>query len=170
MTLFIILLLIWFIIYILSQITKWTHPHHKKQKSSLWINSKTSSWIEVRSKAEKLIWECLDEMGIEWEYEKNLIINGKKVSNPDFYLPKYDIYIEYFWLMSNPSYKENAIFKMNSFRTNNIKVVDLYPEDITEKTPTWKSFYSKELFKRNFKLFLKRANEKRKDILHTKIK
>lgn len=49
---------------------------------------------------EEMFADVLDEMDLEWEYEPTVFIikevNGivKKAFKPDFYIPKYDLYIE----------------------------------------------------------------------------
>lgn len=132
-----------------------------------WHVSRCNDGTLVRSKAEKILADVFAKKKIDFIYEKDLFINGRKVGNPDFYLPAYDCYVEYFWMMANPNYKKNALFKMNSFRQNNILCADIYPEDITEYTKGGKKFYSSEKLEKNLQRLLKRRYEKRLNILHT---
>ena len=64
-------------------------------------------WEIVKSKLEKIVADTLFELWIEYQYEKELIIDWKKVSNPDFFLPKYNLWLEIWWLHKNEDYKKN---------------------------------------------------------------
>ena len=60
--------------------------------------------VEVRSRAEQRIAEYFDSIGLRYEYERELEagvwIFTETVSTPDFYLPDYDVFVEY-WGMVN---------------------------------------------------------------------
>jgi DNA helicase-4 len=62
-------------------------------------HSTTKLGVEVRSRAEQRIAEYFDEIGLRYESERELEagiwIFTEKVSRPDFYLPDYDVYVEY---------------------------------------------------------------------------
>jgi hypothetical protein len=55
----------------------------------------------------------------------------KKVKlKPDFYLPEYDIYVEYWGMMDNEEYKERFKRKMKIYQENDIKVISLYEKNL----------------------------------------
>ena len=83
--------------------------------------------------------------GIEYEYEKEYPINTRSEVfaqyKPDFYLPKYDIYIEHFafineqgdfpsWfntdLRGKPNYSESAHWKRNLHKQHNTVLIETY--------------------------------------------
>lgn len=111
------------------------------QKSSLgkMTNTKKGEW--VRSKAEAVIADALFENNIEYIYEKPLVLKGKVVAKPDFYLVKSSTYIEYFWLMQSQSYKENAQFKLQQAYNYGYKLYWMYPHNITAQTKGGKNYY-----------------------------
>ena len=62
---------------------------------SLGAETITKSGIKVRSRAEARIADYFDEKGIKFEYEPVVTNNGRKaLAYPDFYLPKYDVFVE----------------------------------------------------------------------------
>ena len=61
--------------------------------------------VIVKSLGEKKIFELLTELGIDFLYDK-FYPNQKKFKF-DFYLPKYDIYIEYFGMLNVGLREEN---------------------------------------------------------------
>lgn len=55
----------------------------------------------------------------------------KKVKlKPDFYLPEYDIYVEYWGLMDNEKYKSTHDKKMKIYRENGIRIISLYGKNL----------------------------------------
>lgn len=67
------------------------------------IVSRTLRGEKVQSRAEKKVADFFYLNAIEYQYEKSIKL-WKKKYRPDFYLPEYDIYIEYWWLIGNPEY------------------------------------------------------------------
>src|SRR5437867_733865 len=65
--------------------------------------STTRLGVEVRSRAEQRIAEYFDQNSIRYEYESQIEsgfwIFTEKVSRPDFYLPDYDVYVEYWGMV-----------------------------------------------------------------------
>lgn len=56
----------------------------------------------------------------------------KKIKlHPDFFLPEYGIYVEYWGLIEKKDYKENSYdFKKKLYKENNIEVIDIYPKNL----------------------------------------
>jgi len=82
----------------------------------------------VRSKSEKLIANWLTDHGIRFKYEKPLKL-GQRTLHPDFYLPKFDCYIEYWGLVRSNKYNLRKKKKLEIYSELNAKVLSLYPKD-----------------------------------------
>jgi hypothetical protein len=116
---------------------RWIINRSIKDKSSFGIMSKTKKGEMVRSKSEKIIADWLTKNKIEYEYEKTITLSNNQKILSDFYLPKEEIYVEY-WGMSSlnnetgESYRERKWEKQNLYKMDNIKLIELYPHHIYE--------------------------------------
>jgi len=82
----------------------------------------------VQSHGEKKISEWLANNKIKYRYdERYRIIDGYAI-RPDFYLPEFDVYIEY-WGMDTPDYKIGMLKKLKLYQQQCKKLISLYPED-----------------------------------------
>ncbi|MCK9595861.1 hypothetical protein M0R19_01610 [Candidatus Pacearchaeota archaeon] len=56
----------------------------------------------------------------------------KKVKlHPDFFLPEYNIYVEYWGLIEKEEYKKNNYdFKKRLYKENDLDVIDIYPKNL----------------------------------------
>ncbi len=56
----------------------------------------------------------------------------KKIKlHPDFFLPEYDIYVEYWGLIKNEEYKEKSFKrKSKAYKENDINFISLYPKNL----------------------------------------
>ncbi len=67
------------------------------------IISATHNSEIVKSKGEKYIADYFYSQNIRYQYEREArshgIIFSKHISNPDFYLPDHDVYVEYWGLV-----------------------------------------------------------------------
>jgi DNA helicase-4 len=99
------------------------HESNKYHNSEAWGVGKkflTKSGIKVRSKIEKIIADFYFDLGIRFEYEKEILF--PKLGNPkekykiycDFYLPDYGIYHEHFG-KDDPDYLKLADIKKSAF-------------------------------------------------------
>lgn len=89
----------------------------------------TADRIVVQSKGERLIADWLGVHGIEYRYDdKFQIIQGFAV-RPDFYLPRYDLYIEY-WGLDTTDYKIGMLLKQKLYQQEGKKLVSIYPDDL----------------------------------------
>ncbi len=77
----------------------------------------------VRSKGEQIIDNWLFNNKIRHTYEKQLIINSNTYY-PDFYLPDYDKYIEY-WGLNTKEYINKKTTKINNYIKNNIDYINI---------------------------------------------
>lgn len=50
---------------------------------------------------------------------------------PDFFLPEFNVFVEYWGLIENPEYKKSQYdFKMKLYQENDIDVISLYPKNL----------------------------------------
>jgi len=114
--------------------------------------STTKLGVEVRSRAEQKIADYFDSIGLRYEYEQDIEtgfwIFTEKVSSPDFYLPDYDVYVEY-WGMLNvdndydrSKYTRAMKYKMARYHELDIKFISIYPDNM--KNLDW-------IFRKKFK-------------------
>lgn len=83
----------------------------------------------VQSQGERRIADWLSAHGIDYRYDdKFQIIQGFAV-RPDFYLPRYDVYIEY-WGLDTTDYKIGMLLKRKLYQQEGKKLISLYPADL----------------------------------------
>jgi hypothetical protein len=96
------------------------------------VESTTLSGINVKSHAEKTIADYLDSINIRYRYEPSTDYYLK----PDFYLPDYDVYIEYWGLLdaddefTRIKYNQSYDRKIEIYEENNLKLISLYQHDL----------------------------------------
>ena len=88
----------------------------------------------VRSKSEKAIDDFLFKYGILHIYEKSFSIdkNPEHDLHPDFYLPKYNIYIEHFGTTRNSEYEETKDYKISIYKKTNITLICTTEKDMND--------------------------------------
>lgn len=81
----------------------------------------------VRSKGEKIIDDWLYHHNIVHAYEKSVYMpsNPNDIVLSDFYIPKGDVYIEFWGITDNPTYEARKEYKINLYNKNNYKRIDL---------------------------------------------
>ena len=88
----------------------------------------------VRSHSEKVIADWLFRRGIRYAYEQPVFDpRGRRVGVPDFYLPDFGVYVEYWGLVgADRRYEERMARKMERYLRNGVRVVSLYPGDLRD--------------------------------------
>ncbi|MFH1038030.1 MAG: HEAT repeat domain-containing protein [PVC group bacterium] len=82
----------------------------------------------VQSEGERMIAEFLSRHGIAYRYDERMrIIEGYAI-RPDFYLPEFDVYIEY-WGMDTIDYKIGMFKKLKLYQQEGKRLISLYRED-----------------------------------------
>jgi hypothetical protein len=82
----------------------------------------------VQSHGERMIAEYLDEHSIDYRYDERFrIIDGMAI-RPDFYLPEFDVYIEY-WGMDTADYKIGMLKKQKLYQQQGKKLISLHFKD-----------------------------------------
>jgi hypothetical protein len=97
--------------------------------------SKTLRGEMVRSRAEQQIADYFTNNGIrylyEWKAQTNAIIFKRTFAHPDFYLPDYNVYVEYWGLLgTSKEYERVMKWKMAQYHRNNIKFISLYRKNL----------------------------------------
>ena len=89
---------------------------------------RTTGGTVVQSRGEKKIAEFLEREGIEFVYDERYRIAGDALVRPDFYLPEFDLYIEYFG-MDSPEYCANMAKKKILYQRAGKKLVSVSWKD-----------------------------------------
>jgi hypothetical protein len=92
----------------------------------------------VRSNSERVIADYFSRRGIRYVYEQPAMDRWgfRRISRPDFYLPDYGVYVEFWGLTSLPNgsarsrYERSMRWKMAQYRRNGISFVSLYPGEL----------------------------------------
>jgi len=82
----------------------------------------------VQSRGEREIADFLEKEGIAYVYDVRYRIAGADLIRPDFYLPEFDIYIEYFG-MDTPEYRDNMLKKRLLYQRAAKKLVSVSYKD-----------------------------------------
>lgn len=85
----------------------------------------TDSGIKVRSKYEKRCADFLYEQNITFQYEP-LILLGSKQYRPDFYLPKFNLFLEICGYGHMPYYTDRVSFKKKVYEEHNMKAIFIF--------------------------------------------
>jgi len=90
------------------------------------IRAKDGTWVQ--SDGERMICEILDAEQIRYRYDERFRILDGYAIRPDFYLPEFDVYIEY-WGMNTADYKIGMLKKQQLYQQQGKRVVSLDPDD-----------------------------------------
>lgn len=90
---------------------------------------RTVDEVAVQSKGEKRIGDWLAAKGIAYRYDARMLIAGGERIRPDFYLPEFDLYIEY-WGMDTPEYLASRQRKQILYQRERKKLISLSFRDL----------------------------------------
>lgn len=90
------------------------------------IRAKDGTWVQ--SDGERLICEALGAEGVDYRYDERFRILDGYAIRPDFYLPEFDVYIEY-WGMDTADYKIGMLKKQQLYQQQGKRLISLYPAD-----------------------------------------
>ena len=113
----------------------------RKSNHQYGVKCVTGNGEEVRSISEQKIADYFSENKIRYVYEKEVRARSGRFSNyrigrPDFYLPDYDVYVEYWGLVdaednyTRKQYVRSMKRKMARYYENNIKFISIYPRNM----------------------------------------
>jgi len=99
------------------------------------IPSTTLRGEKVKSRGEKQIADYFTTNGIrylyEWKAQTNAILFKRTFAHPDFYLPDYSVYVEYWGLVgASKDYRRIMRWKMAQYHENKIRYISLYPDNL----------------------------------------
>ncbi|OPZ30603.1 MAG: HEAT repeat protein [Lentisphaerae bacterium ADurb.BinA184] len=83
----------------------------------------------VQSDGERLIAEELAAMGIAFRYDNRFRIVKGYAIRPDFYLPEFDLYIEYWGMEDNLDYRIGMLEKQKLYQQAGKRVLSLYAHE-----------------------------------------
>ena len=111
-----------------------------KPRKEYGVKSVTKRGEMVKSIGEKRIADYFERKNIRYIYEKEArgrsLFFSYKISNPDFYLPDYDVYVEYWGLVNadddwtRTNYVRMMKRKMAIYYQHNIKFISVYPRNL----------------------------------------
>lgn len=90
---------------------------------------RTTDGVAVQSRGERRIGDWLAARAINYVYDERMVIAGDLAIRPDFYLPEFDVYIEY-WGMNTPEYVANMEKKRFLYRRDHKKLISLSYRDL----------------------------------------
>ena len=107
---------------IIRRLRKWGEEINNSKFNGHFFQAKDGHFL--RSRAEKLIDDKLNSLGIKHIVEKKIAHSRYKC---DWYLPAFDIYIEYWGLSGKESYDKRKDKKIRIYKNNGLKLISLYP-------------------------------------------
>lgn len=100
----------------------------------------------IKSEGERRIADFLERNSIKYHYEPALLINSAyekpRIWYPDYYLPEFGAYIEYFGLVGHQNYDEGIKIKETQYYEEGLAVIPVYPWTFTGN---WQEYIMKEL-------------------------
>lgn len=90
------------------------------------IRANDGTWVQ--SDGERMICEVLTVEHISYRYDERFRILDGYAIRPDFYLPEFDVYIEY-WGMETADYKIGMLKKQQLYQQQSKRLISLYPKD-----------------------------------------
>jgi hypothetical protein len=90
------------------------------------IRTKDGTWVQ--SDGERMIADILSAENIRYRYDERFRILDGYAIRPDFYLPEFDVYIEY-WGMDTADYKIGMLKKQKLYQQQAKKLISLTPAD-----------------------------------------
>ena len=93
-----------------------------------------------KSEGEKRVAATLEKYGIRYEYDRPVWVDdGSKVRRlrPDFYLPDFNLFIEYYGRVGNQDYDIRTANKKAAYAANNLHVISLYPWNLIQDWPNY---------------------------------
>jgi hypothetical protein len=83
----------------------------------------------VQSEGERRIADWLTTRGIAYWYDAKFRIIAEFQIRPDFYLPEWDVYIEY-WGLDTPQYKMSMYKKQMLYQQEGKRLISVHPQDL----------------------------------------
>jgi len=101
---------------------------------------------DFKSGGERRIAYFLDSNLIKYRYEPSILVNSDnhrpRIWYPDFYLPEFGTYIEYYGLAGQKNYDQGIKLKETVYSKMGMEVIPVYPWMFAE---SWQDYIMKEL-------------------------
>ena len=104
-----------------------------------------SEYPKFKSEGERRIAYFLYNNSIKYKYESGILINSDskpRIWYPDFHLPEFETYIEYFGLAGNSNYDKGIKTKETMYSKMGLDVIPVYPWMFAED---WEGYIMKGL-------------------------
>ena len=106
-----------------------------EQEKQYGTPSKTLRGEVVKSRSEQRVADYFTHNGIRYVYEQgaqtDALIFKRTFAHPDFFLPDYNVYVEFWGLVSaSKEYRRIMKFKMAQYRKNKIRFISIYPDNL----------------------------------------
>ena len=98
-----------------------------------------------KSAGEQRIADFLDHHGIRYIYEPPTAVtqHGKtRLWYPDFLLPEYGLYIEYYGRTGDPDYDRGILEKTAAYEASGLEVIPVYPHHLAH---AWPDYLAREI-------------------------
>jgi hypothetical protein len=128
------------VLFIVILVLVWIFASSLKSKQEYGVQSVTLRGEIVKSTGERRIADYFEKNNIRYVYEQeargNFLFFGYKISTPDFYLPDFGVYVEYWGLVNandnwtKTKYIRNMKRKMAIYYKHNIKFISIYPRNL----------------------------------------
>ena len=129
--------------------------YRSRHSSSQFMNAHTSESLEgllrhappkgLKSEGEQRIADFLDHHCIQYIYEAPTAVTQHdkvRIWYPDFYLPEYGLYIEYYGMIGNPDYDRGVIEKTAAYEASGLEVIPVYPSHLNK---AWPEYLAREI-------------------------
>ena len=121
-------------------------PRPEMEKSPLEKELQSGHTQNFRSEGERRIAYFLQDNQIKYSYEQGVLVNSpegqQRIWYPDFYLPEFGAYIEYFGLAGRRNYDDGVKRKLKAYKEMGHEVISLYPWSFSED---WQGYVMSEL-------------------------
>ena len=115
---------------------------------------------KFKSEGERRIANFLEDNSIRYQYEPGLLVNSDgdrpRIWYPDFYLPEFASYIEYFGLVGRQSYDRGIKRKLAGYSKMGMDVIPIYPWTFADN---WQRYIMKELEHTSIRRYRKLMNK-----------
>ena len=99
----------------------------------------------LKSEGERRIADFLDHYGIEYIYEAPTAVtqrNKVRIWYPDFYLPEYGLYIEYYGRQGDSDYDRGVAEKTAAYNASGLEVIPVYQHHLSS---FWPDYLTREI-------------------------
>lgn len=94
-----------------------------------------------KSRGERNIAYFLEDNNIKYHYEQGVLVESGdqklRIWYPDFYLPEFGMYIEYYGIVGDPDYDKGIKVKESAYSRMGLDVVPVYPDMFAKN---WKKY------------------------------